>query len=93
MSKRLSMPEEKSKRIAVGATIGGVLLVILLVVIIVVQFVQMGVRQRKLNEYKALESKLEQEIEEGEHDLEYYDYWFKYMSALRMGYVPPESQK
>ena len=85
------MPEEKSKRIAIGATIGGVLLVIMLVVIIVVQFVQMGVRRRMLNENRALIEKLQQENERNEHDLERFDDDLKYLYALYMGYLPPNS--
>lgn len=91
MSKRLTMPEEKSKRIAVGATVGGVLLVIVLVVIIVIQFVQMGVRQRKLNEIKAAEEALQQAIDGGMHNLDYYESWFgKYSAALKQGWRFPD---
>ena len=39
--------EEKAKRIAVGATVAGVLLIIFLVIILIVQFVQIGVANGK----------------------------------------------
>ncbi len=87
MSKRFAMSEEKSKRIAIGATIGGVILVIVLIAIIVIQFVQMGVRRRRLNELEDVENRLQQEIEDGEYDLQRYDDEFMHMSALIMGYV------
>lgn len=40
---REPMSEEKAKRIAVGATVGGVLLLVFLLVVLIVQFVQIGV--------------------------------------------------
>ncbi len=91
MSKRLSMPEEKSKRIAIGATVGGVLLFIMLVVIIVIQFVQMGVRRSELNEYEAQREQLQAEIDKDLHDLDYYQSWFgMYSAALKQGFVFPD---
>ena len=91
MSKRLTMPEEKSKRIAVGVTVAGVLLLIFLVVIIVVQIVQIGVRRRTLNEIKRSEEELQQAIDDGEHDLEWYESWFgRYSAALKQDYHFPD---
>lgn len=62
----------QAKRIAVGATVAGVLLVIFLIVVLVVQFVKIGVRN---NEAKRLQNQIdeyEQLIENGEKDLEFY---------------------
>lgn len=87
MSKGTSMSEEKAKRIVIGATAAGVLLVIVLVVILVVQFVQMGVRQRKLDEIKTAQETYRQKLESRERDLEWYESWFgMYNEALKQGY-------
>lgn len=53
MSKKERISEEKARRIAVGATVAGVLLIIFLIVLLIIQFVQMGVgnsREKKLAE-------------------------------------------
>ena len=78
MSQKENFSEEKKRRIAVGATVGGVLLIVFLLVILVIQFVQIGVgnsrkRQldREIQEYQRL-------IEEGEENLE----WYKSGSGL-----------
>lgn len=69
---REPMSEEKAKRIAVGATVGGVLLLVFLLVVLIVQFVQIGVNNaekarldKQIAEYEAL-------IESGNESLEYY---------------------
>ena len=53
---KTKMSEEKARRIAVGATVAGVLVLLFLVVILVIQFVQIGVAQRERD-------RLQQEIE------------------------------
>ena len=64
--------EEKIKRIAVGATVAGVLLIIFLVIILIVQFVQMGVARSKKEQLDDLIGQYEETIAEREGDLEYY---------------------
>ncbi len=64
--------EEKAKRIAVGATVGGMLLILFLLVILIVQFVQIGVKR---SEKERLEQEIEhysQMIEADQSDLDYY---------------------
>ena len=77
MSKKGTVDAEEraaqAKRIAVGATIAGVLLVIFLVIVLVVQFVKISVRN---NEKRRLESQIdeyERLIKEGKMDLEFYN--------------------
>ena len=64
--------EEKAKRIAVGATVAGVLLIIFLIVIVIVQFVQMGVANSKKDELDDRIGEYQRAIEQGENDLDYY---------------------
>ena len=64
---------EKATRIAVGATVGGVLLVLFLVVVLIIQFVQIGVQNRMEDELNEQISQLEQMISDGEKDLNYYE--------------------
>lgn len=80
--------EEKAKRIAVGATVGGVLLIIFLIVILVVQFVQIGVANSKkayLDEQIIEYEKLEQQAK---NNLEYYKtgkglYWYARQNGFK----------
>ena len=71
--KRQPISEEKATRIAVGATVGGVLLVLFLVVVLIIQFVQIGVQNRMEDELNEQISQLEQMISDGEKDLNYYE--------------------
>ncbi len=89
------LTDEKVKKIAVGATVAGVLLVIFLVVILIIQFVQIGVanaQSRRLDEEIA---KYEQMIEDGQGNLEFYQseealYWL----AVERGWdFPKKSSK
>ncbi len=73
--------EEKAKRIAVGATVAGVLLIIFLVVILIIQFVTIGVANSKKEQLNDLIDEYEQSIEQGERDLNWYKngeglYWY-----------------
>lgn len=72
-SKKQPISEEKATRIAVGATVGGVLLVLFLVVVLIIQFVQIGVQNRMEDELNEQISQLEQMISDGEKDLNYYE--------------------
>ena len=72
MAKKEKISEEKARRIAVGATVGGVLLIVFLVIILIVQFVQIAVgNTRKANLDREIQQ-YEQVIEKGESDLEDY---------------------
>lgn len=72
-AKKQPISEEKATRIAVGATVGGVLLVLFLVVVLIIQFVQIGVQNRMEDELNEQISHLEQMISDGEKDLNYYE--------------------
>ncbi len=73
MSKKgAGISEEKAKRIAVGATVAGVLLIIFLVIILIVQFVQIGVANAKKDRLDDLIQQYEQSIAQGQNDLDYY---------------------
>lgn len=64
--------EEKAKRIAVAATVAGVMLIVFLVIILTIQFVQIGVRNRRLRELDRQKALYEQMIDENGADLEFY---------------------
>ena len=72
-AKKQPISDEKATRIAVGATVGGVLLVLFLVVVLIIQFVQIGVQNRMEDELNEQISQLEQMISDGEKDLNYYE--------------------
>ena len=69
---REPISEEKATKIAVGGTIGGVLLVIFLLIVLVVQFVQIGVKNAELEKLEEQKAYYEQLIKEGASNLEYY---------------------
>lgn len=79
--------DEKIKKIAVGATVAGVLLIIFLVVVLIIQFVKWGVtaaRERELDEQ--IET-YKQMIDADEKDLQYYQTeQGAYYLALEHGY-------
>ena len=64
--KRQPISEEKATRIAVGATVAGVLLVLFLVVVLIIQFVQIGVHNRMEEELDEQIARYEQMISDGE---------------------------
>ena len=64
--KRQPISEEKAARIAVGATVAGVLLVLFLVVVLIIQFVQIGVHNRMEEELDEQIARYEQMISDGE---------------------------
>ena len=70
--KRL-LRQEKATRIAVGATVGGVLLVLFLIVVLIIQFVQIGVQNRMEDELNEQISRYEQMIADGEDKITYYE--------------------
>ena len=64
------LTDEKMRTIAAGATVAGVLLVLFLVIILIVQFVQIGVANRRRAELEAAIAQVEEDIRNGQSDLE-----------------------
>ncbi len=69
---KLNISEDKAKRIAVGATVGGLLIVLFLVIVLIVQFVQIGVRQSESARLDDEIARYEEMIESDQTDLDYY---------------------
>ena len=65
------LTEEKMRKIAAGATVAGVLLILFLVVILIVQFVQIGVSNRRNAEYDAEIERYEELLKNGEISLDF----------------------
>ncbi len=85
--KKITMPEDKAKRIAVGATVAGVLLVIFLAIVIIVQCVSIGVKNAQSRRLSRSIEEYTQRIEEGERDLEFYESDHgRYFLALERGW-------
>ena len=63
---------DQARKIAVGATAAGVLLVLFLIIILIVQFVRVGVANAERRELEQESEKLQQLIDNKEKDLEYY---------------------
>ena len=70
----------KAKRIAIGTTVAGVLLIVFLVIVLIIQFAKIGVRNSEKNKLKNEAEKYEQLISEVEKDLGF----FKTQEGLRM---------
>lgn len=86
--------EEKAKRIAVGATVAGVLLVLFLVVVLIIQFVQIGVRNAEKKRLEAEIARYEEMIEKGEKNLEYYSSsTYLDLKAREWGWRYPDEDK
>ena len=71
--KKRPISPEKATRIAVGATVGGVLLVLFLVVVLIIQFVQIGVQKRMEEELNEQIEHYEQMISDGEDKIVSYE--------------------
>lgn len=72
MSKKMYISEEKAKRIALGTTVAGVLLLIFLVIVLIIQFVQIGVRNSEREKLVETEQTLTEMIEQGQNDIDFY---------------------
>ncbi len=68
--RREGITEEKMRKIAAGATAAGVLLVLFLVVILIVQFVQIGIANRRNAEYQDAIDTYTQLLNEGNNRLD-----------------------
>ena len=80
--------QAKYRRIAAGATVGGVLIVLFLFIVLIVQFVQMGVLNSEKKKLDESIDEYEQLIENKEGILEEYDkgdvlYWRAVMQGWR----------
>ncbi len=79
--------QAKYRRIAVGATVAGVLVVVFLLIVLIVQFVQMGVLN---SEHRAIENGIgeyQQKIENQEGVLEeYFSGDALYWQAVKQGW-------
>lgn len=64
------LTDEKMRKIAAGATAAGVLLILFLVVILIVQFVQIGIINKRKAEYDAAIEQYEELLKNGELTLE-----------------------
>ena len=65
MQQKTRLTEEKVRKIVTGATVAGVLLIVFLVAILIVQFVQIGVVNRRRAEYDRQIEQNEALIESG----------------------------
>ena len=72
--------ETKAKRIAISATVAGVLLIVFLVIILVIQFAKIGVRNAEKSRLESEVEKYEKLNAETEKDLDF----FKTQEGLRM---------
>lgn len=91
MAKKWNIPEEKARKIAVGATVAGVLIVLFLLVVIIVQIVQIAQRVRTARELDEQIAHYEQLIQEKSTDLDFYESEFgMYYQALEQGWRTPE---
>ncbi len=85
--------QEKAKRIIVGGTVAGVLLIMFLIITIVIQaaqiFIKQAERDRLQNEYEMLV----QQYENAKDDLEYYssDFYLEQL-AYEYGYRYPSDK-
>lgn len=81
MAQKEKLSEEKIRRIAVGATVAGVLLIVFLAIILIVQFVQIGVKNAEKERLDEQIEQYERAIEKGEKNLNWYEsekglYWY-----------------
>ncbi|MBP5242291.1 MAG: hypothetical protein J6Z36_01195 [Clostridia bacterium] len=67
-----NMSEEKLKRTVTGLTVAGTLLVLILLAVIIYQIVVMGVKSARIKDLETKIAWYEQQITEGNADLDYY---------------------
>ena len=68
--RKTGITDEKMRKIAAGGTAAGVLLILFLVVILIVQFVQIGIINKRKAEYDAAIEQYEELLKNGEVTLE-----------------------
>ena len=82
------------RRIAVGATVGGVLLIVFLVVVLIIQFVQMGVKSSEEADLRENIEMYKQAIETDSKELDDYKYGNKaFYDALAREWKSNNSSK
>ena len=87
MSEEKKISQEKARRIAIGATVGGVLLLIFLTVVLIIQFAQIGIRRKRERQLAEMQQRLEQQNADDLLQLEFFETESgKYYLALQMGY-------
>ena len=69
-NRKTGITDEKMRKIAAGGTAAGVLLILFLVVILIVQFVQIGIINKRKAEYDAAIEQYEELLKNGEVTLE-----------------------
>ncbi len=70
--KKSGISEEKARRIAVGATVAGVLLVVFLIAVLIVQFVQIGVANKRISDYQSQIDEYNEMLEGDREDLAFW---------------------
>lgn len=87
------MPEKKLKRIIVGVTIAGTLLLTVLFAVIIYQWISMGVKSYQINKTQEEIKQFEEEKELLQGNLDYFEGdGYKEWIARQYGYVYPEDQ-
>ncbi|MBR7186750.1 MAG: hypothetical protein IKD43_04630 [Clostridia bacterium] len=83
-------PEDRAKRIAVGATVAGVLLVLFLFVVIIIQLVQIGYKNAEIARIESEIERFEQLADQLEKDRDYFESELgMYHEALEQGWKTP----
>lgn len=84
------MTQEKMRKIITASVVAAVLLLVILSSVLVYQFVKIGVLDRRLNNLKEGNARLQQIIDEKEMDAEYYESVIgKEWLAIQEGFVRP----
>ena len=84
------MTQEKMRKIITASVVAAVLLLVILSSVLVYQFVKIGVLDRRLNNLKEGNARLQQIIDEKEMDAEYYESLIgKEWLAIQEGFVRP----
>lgn len=87
------MPEEKLKKVIVGVTVAGTLLLTFLFAVIIYQFVCMGVRSSQIKTVQNEINKYQEEKEKLKDNLGYYESDdYKEWIARDWGYIYPDDQ-
>ncbi len=68
----MTNPQEKTKRLVVGAVVAGVLLFVFLLVVIIIQTVQISVRNADIKRIEEEITSLQAQIADGQKDYNYY---------------------
>lgn len=87
------MPEKKLKRIIVGVTIAGTLLLTVLFAVIIYQWISMGVKSYQINKAQEEIKQFQEQKDLLQGNLDYFEQdGYKEKIARKYGYVYPEDQ-